>query len=87
MSSNPYDENDADILQCNLSTSYIDKNFNTVILINPRNYTVFLSQFYNDNWINDYASSDQVVVHPVVFLNSSIKLCGMGTENTPYTLS
>ena len=87
MSSNPYDENDADILQCNLSTSYIDKNFNNVILINPRNYTVFLSQFYNDNWINDYASSAQVVVHPVVFLNSSIKLCGMGTENTPYTLS
>lgn len=86
MSSNPYDENDADILQCNLSTSYIDKNFNNVILINPRNYTVFLSQFYNDNWINDYASSTQVVVHPVVFLNSSIKLCGLGTKNNPYTI-
>lgn len=86
MSSNPYDENDADILQCNLSTSYIDKNFNTVILINPRNYTAFLSQFYNDNWINDYASSTQVVVHPVVFLNSNIKLCGSGTENNPYTI-
>ena len=86
MSSNPYDENDADILQCNLSTSYIDKNFNTVILINPRNYTVFLSQFYNDNWINDYASSAQVVVHPVVFLNSNIKLCGLGTKNNPYEI-
>lgn len=86
MSSNPYDENDADILQCNLSTSYIDKNFNTVILINPRNYTAFLSQFYNDNWINDYASSTQVVVHPVVFLNSNIKLCGLGTKNNPYEI-
>ena len=86
MSSNPYDENDADILQCNLSTSYIDKNFNNVILINPRNYTAFLSQFYNDNWINDYASSTQVVVHPVVFLNSNIKLCGLGTKNNPYEI-
>lgn len=75
---------DPDQYNCNLKT-YI-YSLNNMILINPRSHLISIVKNGEINDANSYNKGSSFTSAVAFYLDSNIKLCGMGTENNPYEI-